>query len=454
MRRQRSIRVLPFVPGEDIKAGEDSAAPPQREEDERGARDVPEAPPSCLDAPITVASPPAAVVIEEPASAEDTKGGVDPGAPTREITRAADGAAAAATATAGAGEEESDAAGVTTGRAPGPSNAPCRVAYDAASRNDWRDETVEDLGLGALGSAVGTEPPGCCGGGAAGASPGDPSASRVGGVAEGTGVEAAASPAAPGTGSHAGATTKKRGRAQGAPATDGDLPGGGVESFCVAGPGVPAGEARQPPMKKIATATTATMMMTPKIAVVSTPETVTSVWDLDSEEEEEDDDDDDGEEEDEGRGGEEDARDSPAMRRSGQRVVVGSDEPRARGRLTTVDPAPRSMRTKTSTLSEPRPEAPSRETPVSCGERGQEIDEAGGGAPAPGGGGGAAGAVNGGHAALSPPEVEEEEEKEEALVVARTSDRARQLMPPPPPNVTRAKMRRRRSRVTLMHSPK
>ena len=33
-------------------------------------------------------------------------------------------------------------------------------------------------------------------------------------------------------------------------------------------------------------------------------------------------------------------------------------------------------------------------------------------------------------------------------------DRARELMPPPPPNITRAKMRRRRSRVTLMHSPR
>ena len=33
-------------------------------------------------------------------------------------------------------------------------------------------------------------------------------------------------------------------------------------------------------------------------------------------------------------------------------------------------------------------------------------------------------------------------------------DRARELMPPPPPNVSRAKMRRRRSRVTLMHSPR
>ena len=41
-------------------------------------------------------------------------------------------------------------------------------------------------------------------------------------------------------------------------------------------------------------------------------------------------------------------------------------------------------------------------------------------------------------------------------VVAQTeaNERARQLMPPPPPNIGRARMRHRRSRVTLMHSPR
>ncbi|CAM9686624.1 unnamed protein product [Scytosiphon promiscuus] len=42
----------------------------------------------------------------------------------------------------------------------------------------------------------------------------------------------------------------------------------------------------------------------------------------------------------------------------------------------------------------------------------------------------------------------------EAEVTAVPCDRARELMPPPPPNLTRAKMRRRRSRVSLMHSPR
>lgn len=252
---------------------------------------------------------------------------------------------------------------------------------------------------------------------------------------------AASSAAAAGMGrSHAGATTKKRARAQGAPVTGGGLPGGGVESCCVSGPGVPAGESRQLPIKNMATVTRGTMMMTPNISVVSTPETVASVWDLDSEEEDED----------EGPGDEEDARDPPAMRRSGQRVVVGSDEPRVRARLTAEDTATsRSKRTKASKISEPRPQVPLRETPVSFGERRQEIDETGGGAPALYGGAGVAGVVNGGHAALSA-----SKEEEETLIVSRTSDRARQLMPPPPPNVTRAKMRRRRSRVTLMHSPR
>lgn len=41
-----------------------------------------------------------------------------------------------------------------------------------------------------------------------------------------------------------------------------------------------------------------------------------------------------------------------------------------------------------------------------------------------------------------------------ALAVAKANEKARQLMPPPPPNVGRAKMRHRRSRVTLMHSPR
>ncbi|CAM9929281.1 unnamed protein product [Ectocarpus fasciculatus] len=44
---------------------------------------------------------------------------------------------------------------------------------------------------------------------------------------------------------------------------------------------------------------------------------------------------------------------------------------------------------------------------------------------------------------------------EAAAAVVATAvpyDRARELMPPPPPNITRAKMRRRRSRVSLMHS--
>lgn len=40
------------------------------------------------------------------------------------------------------------------------------------------------------------------------------------------------------------------------------------------------------------------------------------------------------------------------------------------------------------------------------------------------------------------------------VVTAVPCDRARELMPPPPPNLTRAKMRRRRSRVSLMHSPR
>lgn len=41
-----------------------------------------------------------------------------------------------------------------------------------------------------------------------------------------------------------------------------------------------------------------------------------------------------------------------------------------------------------------------------------------------------------------------------ALAMAEANEKARQLMPPPPPNVGRAKMRHRRSRVILMHSPR
>lgn len=46
------------------------------------------------------------------------------------------------------------------------------------------------------------------------------------------------------------------------------------------------------------------------------------------------------------------------------------------------------------------------------------------------------------------------EDVEVALDMAEANEKARQLMPPPPPNVGRAKMRHRRSRVTLMHSPR
>lgn len=64
------------------------------------------------------------------------------------------------------------------------------------------------------------------------------------------------------------------------------------------------------------------------------------------------------------------------------------------------------------------------------------------------GGGGGRGRVGGG-AGVSAAAVEAA-----AAVVATAVpyNRARELMPPPPPNITRAKMRRRRSRVSLMHS--
>ncbi|CAM9158765.1 unnamed protein product [Ectocarpus sp. 12 AP-2014] len=61
-----------------------------------------------------------------------------------------------------------------------------------------------------------------------------------------------------------------------------------------------------------------------------------------------------------------------------------------------------------------------------------------------GGGGGGGGGAGAAAAAV-----------EAAAAVVATAvpyNRARELMPPPPPNITRAKMRRRRSRVSLMHS--
>ncbi|CAM9796799.1 unnamed protein product [Ectocarpus sp. 4 AP-2014] len=58
-----------------------------------------------------------------------------------------------------------------------------------------------------------------------------------------------------------------------------------------------------------------------------------------------------------------------------------------------------------------------------------------------GGGGGGAGATAGAVEAVAA-----------VVATAVPYNRARELMPPPPPNITRAKMRRRRSRVSLMHS--